>query len=192
MHRTASRMILAPFAWNGIGSRCNFRRSWAASIRAAATQPTFEIISSWTRWICYRRIPSMGVLQYEEGRAARAAPVRGERLRWRRVEIASRAKARKRDVSSAGQQNARAEKSKPRMKRGSYADPLGYPTHGVDPFGRVDARFGHSVSGESRGNAQELQVGGSAVRRQLRPVALALNCASAARNQSALGVSGWL
>ena len=30
-------------------------------------------------------------------------------------------------------------KSKPRLKRGSYADPLGYPTHGEDPFGRDDA-----------------------------------------------------
>jgi hypothetical protein len=36
-------------------------------------------------------------------------------------------------------QNLHPEKSKPRQWRGSYAVPLDYPTHGVDPFGRADA-----------------------------------------------------
>jgi hypothetical protein len=31
------------------------------------------------------------------------------------------------------------EKQTPPLGRGSDADPLGYPTLGVDPFGRVDA-----------------------------------------------------
>ena len=136
---TANRTICAFFVWNVISSPTNSRTSSRASNRAAATQRIFETISSWTRSIFCRRTPTIGCSSTEEGRAGRDAIVCGERLRGQSIQIASWLKARKPDVPSVGRQNTGAQKSKPRVKRGSYADPLGYPTHGVDPFGRVDA-----------------------------------------------------
>jgi hypothetical protein len=76
----------------------------------------------------------------------RSAVVYSERLRRRHQKVPSQPTRGKGPIQDAGKQGTgrttgetAAVKANPATGRGSYADPLGYPTHGVDPFGRADA-----------------------------------------------------